>query len=145
MDIFEELTQKIKGKNIKIVFPEGEEERILKAVVRLKEENLITPIVLGKVSDVEKTAQKINKSLDGIKIIDPNTADDFDEMVEKFLEIRKGKNTKDDALRLLKDVNYYGTMLVKTNKANGMVSGAVHSTGDTVRPALQIIDRKSVV
>ena len=142
MDIFEELTQKIKGKNIKIVFPEGEEERILKAVVRLKEENLITPIVLGKVSDVEKTAQKINKSLDGIKIIDPNTADHFDEMVEKFLEVRKAKNTKEDALRLLKDVNYYGTMLVKTKKANGMVSGAVHSTGDTVRPALQIIKTK---
>lgn len=142
MDIFEELTKKIEGKNIKIVFPEGEDERVLKAVMRLKKENLITPIVLGKYNEIEETAKKIGENLKDLTIIDPEKADDFDEMVDKFVEIRKGKNTKEDALKLIKDVNYYGTMLVKTNKADGMVSGAVHSTGDTVRPALQIVKTK---
>lgn len=142
MDIFEELTKKIEGKNIKIVFPEGEDERVLKAVMRLKKENLITPIVLGKYNEIEETAKKIGESLKDLTIIDPEKADDFNEMVDKFVEIRKGKNTKEDALKLIKDVNYYGTMLVKTKKADGMVSGAVHSTGDTVRPALQIVKTK---
>ena len=142
MNIFDELVGKIKGKNIKIVFPEGEDERVLGACVRLKKDNLLMPIILGNVEKVKKTAEKLNVCVDDIKIIEPTYANDFDEMVEKFVEIRKGKNTKEQAIEFLKDVNYYGTMLVKTDKANGMVSGAVHSTGDTVRPALQIIKTK---
>lgn len=142
MDIFEELKEKIKGKNIKIVFPEGEDERVLSAAIRLKNEKLITPVVLGKFCKIEEVSKKLSLSIDDIEIIDPEKAEDFDEMVDKFVEIRKGKNTKEDGVRLIKDVNYYGTMLVKTNKVDGMVSGAVHSTGDTVRPALQIVKTK---
>ena len=75
-------------------------------------------------------------------IINPQTYDKFDEMKKTFLEIRKSKATPKDADRLLKDVNYFGVMLVKLDLADGMVSGAIHSTADTVRPALQIIKTK---
>lgn len=142
MDIFNELIGKIKGKDVRIVFPEGEDERVLGAVVRLNNEKLITPIVLGKLEEIKKTAEKLNVSIDGIEIIEPEKAENFEEMVDKFVEIRKGKNTKEQAIEFIKDVNYYGTMLVQTGKADGMVSGAVHSTGDTVRPALQIVKTK---
>ena len=75
-------------------------------------------------------------------IINPETYEGFEEMKEKFLEIRKGKATVEDAEKLLRDVNYFGVMLVKLGLADGMVSGAIHSTADTVRPALQIIKTK---
>ncbi|MGC3666872.1 phosphate acyltransferase, partial [Enterococcus faecalis] len=66
----------------------------------------------------------------------------WDEMVEPFVERRNGKATKEDAEKILKDVYYFGTMLTYMGIADGMVSGAIHSTGDTVRPALQIIKTK---
>lgn len=142
MDIFKELVNNIKGTDKKIVFPEGEDERILKACVKLKEDGLLTPILLGDVEKIKNLANSLNICIDDFTIINPIYANDFDEMVEKFVEIRKGKNTKEEAINLLKDVNYYGTMLVKLDKADGMVSGATHSTGDTVRPALQIVKTK---
>ena len=142
MNIFEELTGKIKGTNKRIVFPEGEDKRVLGACVRLKKDGLVTPIVLGNVEEIKKTAKELNVCIDDLKIIDPLKAEDFDELVEKFVERRKGKNTKEEAETFLKDVNYYGTMMVQVGKADGMVSGAVHSTGDTVRPALQIVKTK---
>src|SRR5699024_2424017 len=78
----------------------------------------------------------------GTTILDPDNYDAFDEMVEAFVERRSGKATQEDAKEILKDANYFGTMLVYMNKADGLVSGAAHSTGDTVRPALQIIKTK---
>lgn len=75
-------------------------------------------------------------------IINPNDYEKWDEMVEAFVERRNGKATKEDAEKILKDVNYFGTMLTYMGIADGMVSGAIHSTGDTVRPALQIIKTK---
>lgn len=142
MDIFNELIEKISGKDIKIVFPEGEDKRVLGACRRLKDENLITPIVLGKLSEIENTAKENEISLENLEIIDVENSEDMDYMIDKFVEIRKGKNTKEQAEKMLKDVNYYGTMLVYEGKVDGMVSGAVHSTGDTVRPALQIVKTK---
>ena len=130
MNIFEELTGKIKGTNKRIVFPEGEDRRVLGACVRLKKDGLVTPIILGNVEEIKKTAKELNVSVDDIEIIDPLKAEDFDKLVEKFVERRKGKNTKEEAETFLKDVNYYGTMMVQVGKADGMVSGAVHSTGD---------------
>lgn len=143
MDLFEELKVEVKEKHPSIVFPEGEDERVLKAAFRLKEENILEPIVLGKRSEVEVTAKAIGKDLANINFIDPAEAKDIDEMAQKFFERRKGKITQEDAKALLlKDVNYFGTILVYMNKADGLVSGAAHATSDTVRPALQIIKMK---
>ncbi|PIO83859.1 phosphate acetyltransferase [Loigolactobacillus backii] len=142
MELFASLTSKIKGKNIKIVFPEGTEPRILGAASRLKADGVLTPVVLGDVTKVKQVAAEHNFDLTGIEIIDPANSADFASLVAAFVERRKGKNTKEQAKTMLLDENYFGTMLVYTGAVDGMVSGAVHPTGDTVRPALQIIKTK---
>ncbi|GEO58453.1 phosphate acetyltransferase [Companilactobacillus bobalius] len=139
MDLFESLKSKIDGKNLTIVFPEGEEPRILGAASRLFKENILKPILIGEQDKIEQVANEKSFDISGIEIVDPKKYADFDTLVDKFVERRKGKNTKEQAETMLLDNNYFGTMLVYTGKADGMVSGAIHSTGDTVRPALQIV------
>lgn len=144
MDLFDNLKQKVAGANKTIVFPEGQEPRIFRAAIRLKNDGLVVPILLGKVDEIKQNAENEGVDLGDIELIDPNTypEDKFAEMVEAFVERRKGKNTKEQSETMLRDVNYFGTMLVYMDKADGLVSGAIHSTGDTVRPALQIIKTK---
>lgn len=144
MDLFDNLKQKVAGANKTIVFPEGQEPRIFRAAIRLKNDGLVVPILLGKVDEIKQNVENEGVDLGDIELIDPNTypEDKFAEMVEAFVERRKGKNTKEQAETMLRDVNYFGTMLVYMDKADGLVSGAIHSTGDTVRPALQIIKTK---
>lgn len=139
MDLFESLKQKIDGKDLSIVFPEGEEPRILEAATKLNSENILKPILLGDEAEIKKVASDNSFDLGDIQIINPKTYSEFDDMVDAFVERRKGKNTKEQGEKMLQDVDYFGTMLVYQGKADGMVSGAVHSTGDTVRPALQIV------
>ncbi len=140
--MFKSLSDKIKGKKIPVVFPEAMDPRIQAAVARLKAEDLMVPILLGNPEEVLSSAKEKGINLEGIEIMDPNNFAGYDEMVDTFVELRKGKATKEQAMTILKDENYFGTMLVYMNKAAGLVSGAVHSTGDTVRPALQIIKTK---
>lgn len=142
MELFESLKQKIKGKNLRIVFPEATDERILKAAVRLQQENLVEPVFLGAAEEIQKAALAAGVTTSQIKILDPNNYSDFEQMVDAFVERRHGKNTKEQAQKMLRDPNYFGTMLVYLGQVDGMVSGAVHPTGDTVRPALQIIKVK---
>ncbi|WP_270643291.1 phosphate acetyltransferase [Ligilactobacillus salivarius] len=144
MDLFDNLKQKVAGANKTIVLPEGQEPRIFRAAIRLKNDGLVVPILLGKVDEIKQNAENEGVDLGDIELIDPNTypEDKFAEMVEAFVERRKGKNTKEQTETMLRDVNYFGTMLVYMDKADGLVSGAIHSTGDTVRPALQIIKTK---
>ncbi|KRL02997.1 phosphate acetyltransferase [Liquorilactobacillus capillatus] len=145
MELFESLVAKIKGHNKKIVFPEGNDGRVVGAAIRLAKDGLLQPVVLGDVTTVEKTAESIGQKLPHtLTVIDPvkyPTAK-FEKMVAAFLERRKGKNTEEQARKMLKDANYFGTMLVYMGLVDGLVSGAVHPTGDTVRPALQIIKTK---
>lgn len=142
MDIFEGLKKQINGKNVKIVFPEGNDIRILGAAIRLGAEGLLEPIVIGEEAAVIKLAEENGLKPEGLTIMNPETYGEFDAMVASFIDRRKGKATEDQARTILKDPNYFGTMLVYMDLADGMVSGAVHSTGDTVRPALQIIKTK---
>lgn len=140
--LFGELRSKVAGKGIKIVFPEGNDERVVRAAARLKFEGLVDPIILGEADQVKNLLKQFGFADQNYTIINPNTYPDFDKMKELFLEIRKGKATPEVAEKLLRDVNYFGVMLVKMGLADGMVSGAIHSTADTVRPALQIIKTK---
>jgi phosphate acetyltransferase len=141
-DLFSILKQKVTGKNISIVFPEGTDERILTAVSRLAREQVLRPILIGNKAAIQNQAAEIGVELAHIEIIDPETYEKMDELVQAFVERRKGKVSEEDARRILLDENYFGTMLVYTNQAHGLVSGAAHSTADTVRPALQIIKTK---
>ncbi|MDY2795295.1 MAG: phosphate acetyltransferase [Peptostreptococcus porci] len=142
MELLEGLKAQIEGKNIRIVLPEGTEPRILEAAARLNKEGILVPVLVGKVSEVEKVANENNFDISGIEILDPANYEEFDMMVDSFVDRRSGKATKEDAQKILLDENYFGTMLTYMGKVDGMVSGAVHSTGDTVRPALQIVKTK---
>ncbi|WP_066310200.1 phosphate acetyltransferase [Bacillus sp. FJAT-29814] len=144
-DLFEGLKQKISGRGLKIVLPEALDERILRAAGRLAAENLLTPVLVGNTDEVKAKASEFGVSLDGVEIYDPASYEGMDELVAAFVERRKGKASEEQAREILKDENYFGTMLVYNKKATGLVSGATHSTADTVRPALQIIKTKQGV
>lgn len=129
--LIDELKKKLEGKNASIILPEGEDERVREAAKILKKEGIIEPIVLTDGEEIE-----------GVKTINVHDYD-ITEMVDAFVERRKGKIDAEGAKKLvLEDKNYFGTMLVYMKKASGLVSGACHSTANTVRPALQIIKMK---
>lgn len=142
MSLLDVLQEKLSGKNVKIVLPEGEDERVLTAATQLQSTDYVTPVLLGNEANVNALAKDKGLDISNLEIIDPETSDLKQELVTAFVERRKGKATEAQAQEMLKDVNYFGTMLVYTGKAEGLVSGAAHSTGDTVRPALQIIKTK---
>ena len=144
MELFEELATKIKGEHLTLVFPEGEDVRIQGATVRLAKDGLLKPVLLGKTAEIEATAQENNFDLAQVEILDPSQypADKLEEMVNQLVDRRKGKTAAATAAKWLQDVNYFGTMMVYMGLADGMVSGAKHPTGDTVRPALQIVKTK---
>ncbi|MCE5006552.1 phosphate acetyltransferase [Staphylococcus equorum] len=142
MSLLDVLQEKLSGKNVRIVLPEGEDERVLTAATQLQNTEYVTPVVLGNEANVKILANDKGLDITNIEIIDPETSELKQELVTAFVERRKGKATEEQAQEMLKNVNYFGTMLVYTGKAEGLVSGAAHSTGDTVRPALQIIKTK---
>jgi phosphate acetyltransferase len=139
MEVFENLKANLIGKNARIVLPEGEEPRILQAAKRIVKETDVTPVLLGN-PDKIGIYLEIEGILEGYEVINPQTYPDFEEMVASLVERRNGKMTEEEARQILKDdVNYFGVMLVHMGIVDGMVSGAIHSTAATVRPALQII------
>lgn len=142
MSLLDVLQEKLSGKNVKIVLPEGEDERVLTAATQLQGTDYVTPVVLGNEANVKALANDKGLDIANLEIIDPETSELKQELVTAFVERRKGKATEEQAQEMLKNVNYFGTMLVYTGKVEGLVSGAAHSTGDTVRPALQIIKTK---
>ncbi|MCB5236318.1 phosphate acetyltransferase [Niallia circulans] len=144
-DLFTGLKEKVTGQNVKIVFPEALDERILKAAGRLAEDKVLIPVLIGDIEEVQAKAKNLGVSLENAEIYDPKKYAQFDALVASFVERRKGKVTEEDARKILLDENYFGTMLVYANQADGLVSGAIHSTADTVRPALQIIKTKQGV
>ncbi|MGB8001542.1 MAG: phosphate acetyltransferase [Anaerobacillus sp.] len=145
-DLFTSMKDQVKTSNPTIVFPEGTDERVLAAANRLAEDGILKPIVIGREDAIKDKASSLNVALHrDLTIMDPATYSEMDALIESFVERRKGKATAEQAQEILLNVNYFGTMLVHTGKADGLVSGAAHSTGDTVRPALQIIKTKEGV
>ncbi|KMY55715.1 phosphotransacetylase [Bacillus sp. FJAT-27231] len=144
-DLFTGLKNKLSGQKVKIVFPEGLDERILGAASRLGKEELVVPIIIGSEQEIQQKAAQLQVGLEGVEIVDPANDSRLNELVQAFVERRKGKATEEEAQSILMDENYFGTMLVYQGYAQGLVSGAAHSTADTVRPALQIIKTKQGV
>ncbi|NMW85358.1 phosphate acetyltransferase [Peptoniphilus sp. AGMB00490] len=142
MSLIENLKSRVRSSRPEIVFPEGDDTRILRAAIRLNEDGDIKPIVLGDKKELEALAEKEGVELGSLEVLNPVNYEEKDEMVKAFVERRKGKVTKEQAEEILKDHNYFGTMLIFMGKAKGLVSGAAHTTADTVRPALQIIKTK---
>ncbi len=126
-----------------IVFTEGSDPRILEAASRLLASSFLHPILVGNADEIYEAAEEAGYNIRGAEIIDPDNWDRFDEMVELFCELRKSKGmTPEKAIPMLKQANYFGTMLVKMGVADSLLGGATYSTADTVRPALQIIKTK---
>ncbi|WP_336822862.1 phosphate acetyltransferase [Sporosarcina sp. USHLN248] len=141
-DVFSEIKRKLSGKRKTIILPEGTDLRIVEAASRLHSEGFVKPVLLGDETQIADTAKGAGIDLTDIEILVPEADPEFEELCERFVDRRNGKATIEQARELLKDPNTYGTMLVYTGRADGLVSGAVHSTADTVRPALQIIKTK---
>ena len=141
--MFEELIEALKAAEKKtIVFTEGTDARILEATDRLVKGGFLQPILVGVVEEVKAAAAAGGFDITGVEILDPATYPEMDAMVEKMVELRKGKMTPEDCRKNLLKGNYFGTMLVKMGKADCLLGGATYSTADTVRPALQLIKCK---
>lgn len=140
--MFTNMIQLLKENDLRLVFPEGEDLRIQQAALRLKEEGLLTPILLGDPNAMEAVATKNGLDLAGLEILSPETYEGMDKLVAEMAEIRKGKMTEEQCRELLQQTNYFGTMLVQSGQAHGLLGGVTYSTADTVRPALQIIRTK---
>ncbi len=130
--------------NVKhIVLPEGEETRNVQAAAKIAAEGLAKLTLLGNPEKVAEVAAQTNTSLEGLTIVDPANSEKAGEYAAALYEIRKAKGmTEEQAAKLVADPMYYGVMMVKLGDADGLVSGAIHSTGDMLRPALQIIKAK---
>ena len=142
MHMFQNLIDKLKAHPRKIVFTEGTDPRILEASARLLSGTFLTPVLVGNEEEVQAAAEKAGFNIRGAIIIDPENYDGMDAMVEKMVELRKGKMTADECRAALKKGNYFGTMLVKMGVADALLGGATYSTTDTVRPALQLVKTK---
>jgi phosphate acetyltransferase len=128
-------------KDIKtIVLAEGEEIRTLRAAAMVKKEGYANVILVGNPDKVKANAATENLDIDGIKIVDSENSEKNEEYANVFYELRKNKGvTPEQAAETIKDPSYYAVMMVKQGDADGMVSGAVHSSADTIRPSLQIL------
>ncbi len=140
--MFNAMIETLKANPRKIVFTEGHDARILEATARLVEGGFLTPILIGNVDEVKANAAKGGFNIEGVQIIDPLTYEGMDAMVEKMVELRKGKMSPEECRAALSKGNYFGTMLVKMGCADSLLGGATYSTADTVRPALQLVKTK---
>lgn len=140
MELMKKLWESAKADKRKIVLPEGDEERTLVAAQKIVELGLANIVLVGDSNKIQENAQKLNVNLDGVEIVDPNKSDRLEAYINSFYELRKNKGmTLEKAEKIVRDPLYFGTMMVKLDDADGMVSGAVHTTGDLLRPGLQII------
>ena len=141
--MFDKLIETLKtNKRRTIVFTEGPDARILEAASRLLKDDVMDIILVGVEAEVRAAAEKGGFDINGARIIDPATYAGMDAMVDKMVELRKGKMTPEDCRKNLQKGNYFGTMLVKMGEADALLGGATYSTADTVRPALQLIKTK---
>ena len=141
MDLLSQIVARAKSNKQRIVLPEAEEERTLCAADRALGDDLADIILIGNPAKVEALAKE--KGLQNIgkaTLIDPENYEKSEELAEKLAEIRKSKGmTIEEARKLIKNPLYLGCMIIKTEGADGQISGALSTTGDTLRPALQII------
>jgi phosphate acetyltransferase len=143
MTLLERLKAKALANPRKIVLPEGEEPRTVKAASIITKEKLAHVTLVGNRAKIEAAAKEQGVDVSAVPSIDPETSPKFEEYAQAYTEARKAKGmTIEEARKIMKDTVFYGTMMVHKGEADGLVSGALHSTGDTIRPALQFIKTK---
>lgn len=143
MNFIEEIKKRASNQIKTIVLPEATDIRILEATDIIGKEGFAKIILLGNESEIISIANENKLNISKATIIEPLKSDKYDEYVEAFYELRKAKGmTIEQAKKILQDPVYFGMMMVKKEAADGLVSGAAHSTADTLRPALQILKTK---
>lgn len=140
MNLIQSIKDKACKKTATIVLPEGTEERTVQAAAIITREKIAKVILLGEKSQVEAIAQKTNTDLSGVTVINPTESEKFEAYAHDLYELRKNKGlSEEDAKNLAKNPLYFGALMVNKGDADGMVAGAQNTTGDVLRPALQII------
>lgn len=140
MAFLEDIIKRAKEQRKTIVLPEATDIRTLKAVDLISKHDFCNVVLIGNKEEVLKIANENNFDVSKAQIIEPSISENYTEFVEAFYELRKHKGmTMEKAEELMKDPVFFGMMMVKKEKADGLVSGAAHSTADTLRPALQIL------
>lgn len=145
MSFIEEIKNRAKEDKKTIILPEAEDKRVLEAASKVIKQGFAKVILLGDEEKIKEDSSKNKIDLDGVDIINPLTSDKKEEYKQKLYELRKNKGmTLEQAEELLKEPIYFGMMMLKdeNSKADGLVSGAAHSTANTLRPALQILKTK---
>ncbi|TKB27138.1 phosphate acetyltransferase [Desulfopila sp. IMCC35006] len=138
-----QLLQRAKAHKQHIVLPEGEDERVLKAAEILLRRDVVDLTLLGREDKIHERVRSLGLHLEKAKIIDPRKFAFLEEYVDTYYQLRKDKGiTLDNARDIMVDLNFFGTMMIYKDHADGMVSGAVHTTADTIRPAFQFIKTK---
>ena len=134
MSFIDDIKNRAKKSIKTIILTESEDVRVLEAASKVTKEGFAKVILIGNQDETNKLASDNNIDIAGIQIIDPVTSNKYDEYVERFYELRKAKGiTIEDAKKIIKDNMYFGTMMVKSGDADGLVSGACHSTANTLR------------
>jgi len=140
-----QIVKRAKQQKKHIVLPEGDDDRILIAADTLIKQNVVDLTILGNKESIQAALLRLNITMDleKVKIINPTTSERYEEYVNTLYELRKNKKVSlEMAHDLMLDVSYFGTMMVYKGEADGMVSGAVHTTQHTIRPALQFVKTK---
>lgn len=141
MNLLEEIKEKARVNNQRIVLPESTEERTIKAADQIIAERIAQIILLGSPDEITKEAKKFNlKHIHQATIVDPQNHDKIDHYINMMVELRKHKGmTSDEASKLIRDPLYLGTLMIKNGDADGEVAGAMNATGDVLRPAFQYV------
>ncbi len=140
MAIIDQIKAKAKTCKKHVLLPEGPEERTVQAAAIIVREGIADVTLLGNEDEIKASAKKLGVSLDGIGIVDPEKAPELAAYTDKFYEMRKEKGvTPEKAAVTMKNPLFFAAMMVKEQKADGMVAGALCTTGDTLRPGLQIV------
>ena len=143
MSMIEHVWAKARANQKTLVLPEGEEPRTVQAASKVRDEGLAKPVLLGNPDRIRAVAESTETDITGIRLIDPSVSPNAREYGDTLFKLRRAKGlSREEAAAMALNPMYYGMLMVKTEDADGLVSGAVHSTGDMLRPALQIIKTK---
>ena len=141
-----ELVERAKGDRRKIVLPESDDDRILRGAEILVRRGVVDVAILGKPDDVRSRAAAIGVDLESVELVDPETSPHREDFAKRYYELRKHRGvTEDAAYDIVVDPSYFGTLMVAAGEMDGMVSGAAHTTADTIRPAFEIIKARKDV
>src|SRR3984957_4684511 len=140
MRFISNVIEKLQRHPKRIVFPEGEEPRVLQVARQFRALRLGAPIVLGDLSKINDIAAGLNVSLEGIRVINPEKSEDLENFAHRFYTLRREKGMREvEAREAMLQPNYYGAMMLAMHQADGLISGASHITGSVLRPLFQII------